>query len=69
MINCQLCHSATRESYLYTECNHLICAECASAKWDQKYSIRCCDKTTYLDDDTCNSLIALSADSTFIYQQ
>jgi hypothetical protein len=56
MIECVFCYSPSKEDYIFTECDHLVCTDCASAKWDKKYSLRCCNKLTYLSEETSNAL-------------
>jgi recombinational DNA repair protein (RecF pathway) len=56
MIDCNFCHSNTQDNYIYTECAHFVCLPCASLKWDQKYSIKCCNRTTFLEEETCYTL-------------
>ena len=52
-LSCFFCSSKGSEEYIYTDCNHLVCLVCASLYWDKKYSIRCDNKTTFLEEDTC----------------
>ena len=60
MVECTFCYSSDKLNYLFTECSHLVCLECAGQKWDQKYSLRCCSKTTYLEEETCHALTRLA---------
>jgi len=52
MLECSFCYSGSQDDYLFTDCNHLVCIDCASAKWDRKYSLKCCNKITYLSEET-----------------
>jgi hypothetical protein len=60
MIECNFCHSASQDNYVYAECTHLVCLLCASLKWDRKYSFKCCNTTTFLEEDTCLALEKLN---------
>ena len=53
MIECNFCSCKTKASYIYAECNHFICLECAGDRWDRKYSFKCCGKITFLEEETC----------------
>lgn len=60
MIECSFCCSSSQEDYIFAECNHLVCTACAGAKWDRKYSLRCCNKVTYLDEETALALVRMN---------
>jgi|JI6StandDraft_1071083.scaffolds.fasta_scaffold850779_2 hypothetical protein len=56
MIECVCCYSSSKDSYIFTECSHLICGDCASSKWDGRYSLKCCNQLTFLSEDTTEVL-------------
>lgn len=56
MIECVFCCSPSKDNYIYTECNHLICADCARNQWDGRYSLKCCNQLTFLSEETTEEL-------------
>lgn len=56
MIECNFCSSKNKPSFIYAECNHFICLDCACDRWDRKYSFKCCGKITFLEEETCMAL-------------
>lgn len=56
MIECVFCYSSSKDNYLFTECCHLVCIDCASAKWDRRFSLKCCEQVTFLSEETSDML-------------
>lgn len=56
MIECFFCYSPSKDSYLFTECSHLVCSGCAAAKWDHRYTLKCCQQPTFLAEETSQAL-------------
>ncbi len=47
-IECSFCSTSKSERYLYTECGHLVCMNCAALRASE--NLQCCDVMTELDE-------------------
>lgn len=48
-IECSFCSTGKSQQYLYTECGHLVCVNCAALRASD--SLQCCDMITQFDKD------------------